>query len=179
MFRKIVVIGVLIFCICTGDVIARQDIADKWDKTVAIRELPYCALILRAFLGSDDSSRKVFVLMEPDNINEENLRLLAKTMSDRYPPPLFLEVHVTTDVKQLATLVTNSNISGSGNYEAPGKKELQWAYYRRSEEVELFRYNPEFPKPGMKTVILKGAGIAVCFSRGLGWTRNSDFNTKT
>ncbi len=156
MFRKIVVIGLLIFCICPGDGIARQDTADKWDKTVALKELPYCALILRAFLGPDDSSREIFVLMEPDNVNEENLRLLARALSEKYPPPLSLKAWIETDVKQLATLITNSNSSSYPDNHASGKKELQWAYYRRSEEVELFRYNPEYPKPGMKTVILKG-----------------------
>lgn len=36
------------------------------------------------------------------------------------------------------------------------KTVLQLTYYRRTKEAELFRYNPNYPDPGLRTVILRG-----------------------
>jgi len=36
------------------------------------------------------------------------------------------------------------------------KRPKKWGFYTRRSDVELFRYNPNYPKEGMKTVILRG-----------------------
>ncbi|MEK6410026.1 MAG: hypothetical protein AABN34_24140 [Acidobacteriota bacterium] len=156
MWKKTMMLVILTFGISYDVAGGGQNTVDQWDKTVALKQLPYCALVLRALIGPDNSSREIFLLMEPDQVTEGNLRLLSRVLSERYPPPLSLEVRVTTDVEQLASLATNSGHTAHPDNEARGKKEMQWAYYRRSEDVELFRYNPNYPKAGMKTVILKG-----------------------
>jgi hypothetical protein len=57
-----------------------------WDKTRTVLGLPFCALMLRAFLV-EESRREVHVLMEPDQVTEENLRPPANSMSSWNPMP--------------------------------------------------------------------------------------------
>lgn len=134
-----------------------------WNKTEAIRELPFCALTLRTL--ESRRGREVHILMEPDEVTESNLQLLFKVVSAKNPEPLLLETFVSTDVQQLRSLVTNMNTSAEESESigpdvvtsSQGKVEKnQWAYYKRTDQVELFRFNPTFPKLGMKTIILRG-----------------------
>jgi hypothetical protein len=122
------------------------------NSTQSINELPFCAFILRSL----DSRRghEVYVLTEQDQITEGNLILLFKAVSDRNPNPSLLEVFVNTDVDQLRSLVVHMNTSG--DFREKPEKRYQWAYYKRSEKVELFRYNPNYPEDGLKTVIIRG-----------------------
>lgn len=143
---------------------------DKWNRTTAIRGLPFCALVLRNFVDEDDSPRReVYVLMETSQVTEDNLTLLFRALSEAYVKPQDLTVWVYTDVEQLGILATGTfsdsvpaepKDDGVANDETPTgasrKKQDQLAYYKRTKGAELFRYNPNYPQPGTKTVMLMG-----------------------
>lgn len=68
-----------------------------------------------------------------------------------------------TDVEQLGVLATGALVTVSparGDIGASGRAKtariLQLAFYKRNKSVELFRYNPDYPKAGNKTVIIRG-----------------------
>jgi hypothetical protein len=134
--------------------VAASQAADesRWNKTTAIKEVPFCALILRNFTPDHGRRRELYVLMEPEQVLEENLFVLFRALSDKYPRPGPLEIWVETDVQQLADLATGKGWSGSAGIDRP----LQLAYYKRNSEVELFRFNPAFPESGEKTVVIRG-----------------------
>jgi hypothetical protein len=160
MLRLAIILTMLVFASNYGVVPTKGDKnqigEEQWDKTRALTQSPFCALILREFLKRGDRGREIHILIEPDQVTEDNLRLLFKAISEKYPPPLLLEAWVYTDVEQLAALATRSGHSFYPDTRAREGKERQWAYYKRTEEVELFRYNPNYPESGMKTVILRG-----------------------
>jgi hypothetical protein len=123
---------------------------DSWKKVQAIKGLPFCALILGDNPKGVWGSREIYVLVEQAEVTESNLRILFRSISDSNPEPINLDAWVYTNLEQLRTLVTNSGMSGGGS------KVLRGAYYNRRENVELFRYSPNFPEPGLQTVILRG-----------------------
>jgi hypothetical protein len=123
---------------------------DSWKKIQAIKGIPFCAIILGNNPEGFWKSREIYVLMEQAEITENNLRILFQSISDSNPEPPDLSVTVYTDIKQLKPLVLDGCISGGGS------KVLHGAYYNRRKNVELFRYNPNFPEPGLQTVTLKG-----------------------
>jgi hypothetical protein len=135
----------------------------RWNETTAIHGLPFCALTLREFFDRDQHERTVYVLMEPSQVNEGNLHLLFRSISQRFPNDPNLKVWVDTDVEQLGTLATGQMVTVSPGFGATAealptesKRVLQMALYKRTESVELFRYNPNYPKSGERTVIIRG-----------------------
>jgi hypothetical protein len=90
--------------------------------------------------------------MDPAEVTEDNLRLLFGNLSTRYSSPPRLEITVFTDVEQLAPLATGHALSGR-EYDS---KVNQRADYYRDERKELFSYNPNYPKRGLRTVMLRG-----------------------
>lgn len=135
----------------------------NWNKTRAIKELPFCALILREIHDKFDATHKIYILMEPDEVTEDNLKLLFGIMSRRDTESPILWIIVETDVTQLAPLATGGFTAGSGAKKSNGatgdplKPIRQWANYRRTKVGESFGYNPNYPKgEGFKTVILWG-----------------------
>lgn len=134
----------------------------NWNKTRAIKELPFCALILREAHDKLDATHKIYILMEPVEVTEDNLRLLFGILSRRDPESPILRILVETDVTGLAPLATGGFIAGSGRKsegakEDPPKQIRQWANYRRTKVGESFGYNPNYPNGvGFKTVILWG-----------------------
>lgn len=132
---------------------------EESNTTRAIKGLPFYAFILREFVSEDGSSREINVLMEPNQVSETNLRLLFRNFSRKFPAPISVEVWVYTDVEQLDTLSTNQITDvAPARGATPKEKKVahQLVYYKRTKDVELFRYNPNYPKVGEKTVILRG-----------------------
>jgi hypothetical protein len=138
-----------------------------WNKIEAIKQLPFCAL--KVMTLESQFGREVHILMEPDEVTESNLLLLFRVVSEKNPEPLELETFVSTDIQQLRSLVTNMNTSATLSEEdsektgsdvistsSQRKAEKKWAYYKRTNQVELFRFNATFPRPGMKTIVLRG-----------------------
>lgn len=112
-------------------------------------EVPFAAIVLRDGERRFDGSRQIHILVEPSDVTERNLLLLFKVVSEQCSEPSLI-VWVYTDVAQLAALSTGQNMSGG-----PTDKH-QLVYYERTDKVELFRYNPNYPEEGRKTVLLKG-----------------------
>lgn len=123
------------------------------DKTTAIDNLPFCALVLRVFVYEHGARTRTYILMEPDGVTETNLRLLFEKVGQMHASTLSLEVVIYTDVEQLGFLATRQTHSGLPNFK---RNEARSAYYRRDQQVELFRYNPNYPDTGLKTVIIRG-----------------------
>jgi len=133
------------------------------NETTAIGGLNFCAFMLREFYDKDEKGRTIYVLMEPRQVSESNLYLLFRILSERFNADEDLTIWVDTDVEQLAflatgTMVTFSPARGVIDDSARGhnKRILQLAYYKRTKAVELFRYNPNYPIAGEKTVIIRG-----------------------
>ncbi|MEK6288223.1 MAG: hypothetical protein AABO57_21095 [Acidobacteriota bacterium] len=112
----------------------------------------------------------VGILMDKEDMSESNLKLLFQSISKKYPPqllfekhgrPLPLEARVYTDLRIPGALANNEMISVSGTRSTSSSEESRnptrsRAFYTRTEAVELFRYNPNYPEHGTKTVILRG-----------------------
>lgn len=139
-------------------------------QTRAIKGVNFSALIVRDFL-EESGDRTVYILMDPSEVNEGNLHTLFKIISEKYPKVSTLRAWVRTDIQNLESLVTGVIITGARGQEkketqdgnngvSPASKSKehknQRAFYFRTEEVELFRYNPNYPEPGSQTIILKG-----------------------
>lgn len=146
-----------------------QQSEDRWNVTTSLKGLPFCALVLRDHLADSDRRRVLNVLMDPDDVAEGNLVLLFRVLSEKYPSPVALEVWVNTDVEQLSLLASGVLIhkadpplrpstgnQGAGSEAKIRGRVLQLVFYRRSKDVELFRYNPNLPEEGSRTVILRG-----------------------
>lgn len=165
MIRRIMA-PILVLCLAMmGEpYFAQQPRDGRWNETRAVQGLPFCALTLREFFDRDQHERTIFVLMEPPHVSEGNLNLLFRSMSQRFPDDPVLKVWVYTDVEQLAFLATGQMVTvspaqGAPDANAQGKEKkrvLQLAFYKRTESVELFRYDPNYPKSGERTVIIRG-----------------------
>ena len=165
MIRKLL-LQTLVLCMClTGETYAGKKPSDgRWNETRAIQGQPFCALILREFSDPDRKERTIYVLMEPSQVNEGNLHLLFRHLSQQFPDDPILRVIVHTDVEQLAVLATGHLVTASparvvpdsSAQEKESKRVLQLVFYKRTESVELFRYNPNYPKSGEKTVVIRG-----------------------
>ncbi len=132
--------------------VPKADTEQESDDATTIKELNFCALTLRNYINDDENSREMYVLIDPEQITETSLAQLFEALSKRYSKPFSLEVTVYTSIKQLRTLVTGMGISHADKIEGKHRS----AYYKRTVQVELFRYNPDFPEPGMKTIVLRG-----------------------
>jgi hypothetical protein len=131
---------------------------NDWNKTRAIKELPFCALIVREFHDTAQANHEFHILMEPDEVTEDNLRLLFAAISRRDPDAPVLVAWIKTDVEQLESLATGVVMAGSGRIKKDSAKRIQQlVLYRRTKEGEFFRYNSNYPKSeGFKTIILWG-----------------------
>lgn len=153
MTMKVILQSIILILAATDPTALSRQVKDaRWGDAISVEGLPFCALILSNVYDKRQKERTVDILMEPHQVNEDNLRLLFRSLSERFPDDLTFKAWVNTNVKQLAMLATG--MGGSGP--AQGKRALQLAYYRRTEKEELFRYNPNYPKAGEKTVIIRG-----------------------
>src|SRR5262249_50674399 len=129
-------------------------------RTKAIEGLPFCALIVGE-LRNRPVFHRLDVLAEAKHINEGDLALLFAAISSAYPSEeLPLEVFVDSDVAEMKWIVTG--YAGAGSF-PKGAKPLDhdptagpWGYYWRTKENEYYRYNPDYPALGIKTVVLRG-----------------------
>lgn len=152
MFKTLfMIIAVVIGAIPVGS--AHSGREQKLDKTRAVEGLPFCALVLRVFVREKGARVVTYLLMDPEEVTEQNLRMLFEKISAQHASAPFLESMVYTDVEQLGFLATHQAHSGLPNLPA---KELQSAYYRRDDRVEFFRYTPDYPRSGLKTIVLRG-----------------------
>jgi hypothetical protein len=123
---------------------------DSWKKAQAIKGLPFSAFILGDNPKGVWGSREIYILVEQTEVTEINLRILFRAISDSNPEPMNLEAWVMTDPERLKSFYSGAGTSGGG------AKVFKGAFYKRVENVELFRYNPNFPEPGLQTVTLRG-----------------------
>lgn len=136
-------------------------------RLVGIRGLPFCAFIY--YEDKNDSRSYVRILMDQVEITQDNLRTLFQRISEEHPSSLPLEVQVDIDLRtagaiangELHSIAGRSSPNNNGSdhdrkSEASNVEAPHGAFYMRTETVELFRYNPNYPKFGMKTVILRG-----------------------
>ncbi|MEK6289491.1 MAG: hypothetical protein AABO57_27570 [Acidobacteriota bacterium] len=148
-----VILPLILFLVATDAISGNGQERDvKRDETRSIEGLPFCALVVGDFYDKDQRERTIDVLMEPGQVTDSNLGLLFRILSDKLTEEPALTIWVNTDIRQLATLATGTGGSGP----AQGKRIFQLAYYRRTNTVELFRYNPNYPKAGEKTIIIRG-----------------------
>jgi hypothetical protein len=94
--------------------------------------------------------------MEPDQVTEDNLRILFRVIPDEYRQGIPLRIWVYTDVKDLAGLATSSGHSAFPDADAKDREVHRWAYYKRTSDVELFRYGNGHRETEMKTIVLRG-----------------------
>lgn len=165
MMRKIALLLVIVtFASTTSALPGTQGQDSRWNETRSIDGLPFCAFVLRVIYDASEGERTVYVLMEPRAANENNLYLMFRALSERFPGDPSLKVWAYTDVEQCAflatgTMMTSSPAEGVPDTSALGrasKRVLQLARYKRTKSVELFRYNPDYPKPGERTVLIRG-----------------------
>lgn len=159
---KLAAIAILMNLLCYHP-LSKGNMLRQSPPLTAVEGIPFSALIY--FEDHNDWEYDIRLIMAPEQVTEQNIRLLGKILSRKYPPPKPLAVHVTTDLESPCQAAR-----GVGGAFDPGenepknrqkeKKEIevrQWAFYTRRADVELFRYNPNYPKDnGMKTVILRG-----------------------
>ena len=171
MFKVSTRLIVLLF-LCVPALIGVAAESKKQEKkvpaTLAVKELPFCALIVSDYIAEDSSTRTLYVLMEPTEVTEHKLSQLFKTISQKYPKPIELHVWVYTNLSEIAHIVTgqfvtkakaqlpDSKDGSQGRDSEVAEEEEKWARYKRTETVELFRYIPEPPEKGLKTVVLRG-----------------------
>ena len=105
---------------------------------------------------ADDAFRYVVILLDEKAFSESRLKELFKLVSARFPTPNRLDVQVYTDLEQVETPEEHDRGRVSESRDDPTSDKYHWALFIRSQGNELFRYNPNPPNRGMKTVILKG-----------------------
>jgi len=165
--RLLVFLSLCVLASISVDAESRKQ-EQKAQAALAVKELPFCALIMTDFLTEDRSMRALYILMDPNEITEFNLSQLFKTLSQKYSKPVDLEVWVYTNLSDIAHIVTGrfstrakaklpESKDGSETKDSEvAEKVEKWAYYKRADTVELFRYIPEPPEKGLKTVVLRG-----------------------
>jgi hypothetical protein len=120
-------------------------------RTWEVKGLPFCALILREFTEPGRGGFEQYLIMDPDQITRENLKILFKALSDQHSGDANFQAWVYSDVSQLAGLATQS---GSGDDSSLNKH--KWAYYSRSREREYFDFKPSLSASDLTTVVLRG-----------------------
>lgn len=96
------------------------------------------------------------ILLNDKAFSEPTLRELFKLLSGRFPIPNRLYVQVYTNLDQVETPEEHEQGKGSESPGDPNMDKYHWAFFIRSHDSELIRYNPKPPDRTMKTVILKG-----------------------
>jgi len=136
------------------------------DNLVAVEEVPFSAIIY--FREKNQRFCHVNILMAPDQVTLDNLRLLFQRLSNKYASAKILRIRIDTRLERLSSYITGEFHAADpppSKYENKKKKVKkeeaieveQWAVYIRTEDVELIRYNPNYPKAnGMETIILRG-----------------------
>jgi hypothetical protein len=151
------ILSVVLFSAASGFC---QDKSGPWNETRAVTGLDFCALILREFFDTKTGERTLYLLAEPKEVTESRLQSLFASLSAKYADDSSLEVWVETDVEQLGSLATGRMVTVSprehSDDRVEDKKVLQLALYKRNSSVELFRFNPNYPKSGEKTIIIRG-----------------------
>jgi hypothetical protein len=173
--RRALIVGVVLvanlFLLLASNATLRADSKNQVQGTQALTQLHFCALILRVHNVSS-TSQHVYVLMEPERVTEQNLRELFRSISSTYGGSDLLQVSVYTDIRQLEFLATGQAQSGPDNPAiSEGKSgsatrslskeqnrisDYRWAYYVRWDGGEFFRFNADFPKTGITTVVITG-----------------------
>jgi hypothetical protein len=117
--------------------------------------IPFHFILIR---DADYSSnvKDVEVFLDETAFNEQNLKNLFLHLSNRYPQPAMLLIHVKTDWKQLP-LPSDCPGTGASNLPLdPDRNDSYKAFYRRStvDGTEYFKYNPELNSDDYRTVII-------------------------
>ena len=156
--KKVIVASVFALLLSGAILPAAAQTRDD-NMITALKGTPFSALIF--YESVSRSTAFVGILMDQSDISEDNLRLVFRLLSDKYPSAPLLESYVYTDMVRPASLIKGEMISADGVPPPPAlrnkpKASSRGAYYTRSEKVELFRFDPNYPDDGMKTVILRG-----------------------
>lgn len=100
-----------------------------------------------------DRSREMLVFFDEKSFSEENLKNLFMNLSKKYKVPQTLTVRVET----LWDRIPTPDECASGMSGMPDdNEEGHWAVFMRRGDDEIFRYNPDKNKTGIKTIVLKG-----------------------
>jgi hypothetical protein len=77
-----------------------------------------------------------------------------------YPETVSLEAYVDTNLRAFTSLITRESVTTVAIDNKMTAKAtvvgFSGAVYLRNGRVELLRYNPNYPRQGMRTVILRG-----------------------
>jgi len=106
---------------------------------------------------ADKTRREVYVFMDPHAFNNKNLKKLFNYFSVKYKSPNIMTVRVETSWYTVGA--PNIDCEGGGRSNMPEDPEVlkyHWAFYMRSGNDELYRYNPKLGEHSMETVLLKG-----------------------
>ena len=96
----------------------------------------------------------VEVLLDRKAFSEENLRVLFKLISRRFPDAEVLDAWVYTSLEQAPTPEERDEGTTSESQKGPTTRHY-WAFYLRSVECEYFRYSPLADKSNIRTVQLR------------------------
>ena len=121
-------------------------------------KLPILYIILSTSINEyvENGARDVEVLLDAEDFSEKNLKILFGELSDRFPTPDRLSVHVFTNLKQVGSQSQRDTVSSMPPKENPEFHNYHWALLMRIVGDELVRYNPNPPSREMKTMVLKG-----------------------
>jgi hypothetical protein len=122
----------------------------------AFRYIIFSNEIIGARGNPQDAYRSIGVLLDRRAFSEETLKELFKLLSERFPKPNTLEIWVSTNLKQVPTLEESEAGAISEAPDNPALDRYPSALLIRQDGNELFRYTPDPPSTGTKTVILKG-----------------------
>src|SRR5574341_2511954 len=118
---------------------------------------------------SEQGYRYVVILLDERAFSEDTLKSLFKLVSARFPTPHHLNVQIYTSLEQVETPEEYEQGRVSESPGDPNMDKYHWAFFIRTNDSELIRYNPKPPNPAMKTVVLKGKdpkiGRASCRER--------------
>jgi hypothetical protein len=121
-------------------------------------KVPILYIILSTSINEyvENGARDVEVLLDAEDFSEKNLKRLFGELSDRFPTPDRLAVHVFTSLKQVGSQSQRDAVSSMPPKENPEFHNYHRALLMRIDGDELVRYNPNPPSREMKTMVLKG-----------------------
>jgi hypothetical protein len=150
--RKVSLLLVSVYIWTSVNTGAHPGAVGQRNKTRAVRELPFCALVLGEDMNPINQGYEDYVIMESYEMTEENLRLLFKALSNQHSDEPNFQAWVYTDVTQLRELATHTGHSGDDDT----LKNHKWAYYSRSPEREYFEFKTKPSENRLSTMVLRG-----------------------
>lgn len=151
--------GILVFiCFSCSDV--KQKLAKDNLPLASVRNecttMPFHYLIVRDWLKSP-AVRELEVFMNAKEFSAQNIGSLFSHLSEKFPEPDRLTIHVRTDWSQLDLPSDCPGIGAEGGSELISENYdfHRAVYYRRGEDV-YFYYTSELKTEKMEKVVLSG-----------------------